>query len=188
MKTNGRSTICSTVITIIGAVLLSAPAGAQPAEPDQPASLSLSAGDEALLARGEISDARSVTGGVTALLVGFGTGHVIEGRWRERGWWFTLGDSVLDTIAFGSLLVAADCAEGDCHSQKAIDGVTYGALIAALGFRLWETYDAVVVPREQNARIQQLRARAPGNGLAPYIAPTRGSRGDAAVAGLQLRF
>lgn len=161
----------STRITIVAALLASTVASAQPAASDLSPQLTLSPDDEALLARGEVSDVRSVTGGVTGLIIGFGTGHLIEGRWRERGWLFTLGDGVLDTLALGSLMIDADCAEGGCRSQKALADFTYGAVIAALGLRLWETYDAVAVPREQNARIRQLRAQAPSYTLAPYVAP-----------------
>src|SRR5262245_33989991 len=62
----------------------------QPPPPAQP--IVISAEDQELLAEGEMPLVQHAGGGALAFFLGFGTGHILQGRWGETGWIFTLGD------------------------------------------------------------------------------------------------
>lgn len=105
-------------------------------------------------ARGEISGDRRVIGVVVSVLPGFGLGHVVQGRWRERGWIFTVGE----VVAFG--FIAAAAVESDLAAPLVgvMAVVGWGGY---LGLRVWEVTDAVTGPPRHNRRVRALRARAP---------------------------
>src|SRR5689334_6547254 len=108
-----------------------------------------------LLEDGEISDGRYVGGGLLSIFPGFGVGQAVQGRWSDRGWIFTLGE----TAAFGLMVYGIsqdDCflALYDCHDDGddgAGEFVT--GLLAFTGFRIWEIIDAWAVPPMHNARV-----------------------------------
>ena len=90
-------------VTLLVTALVAVLAGSAAAQPGltppsyayagpPPLSLQLTDDDVKLLNRGEISDDRWLGGGVASVLVGFGVGQAIEGRWGETGWIFTLGE------------------------------------------------------------------------------------------------
>lgn len=90
-----------------------------------------------------------VAGGITGSLLGFGIGHAIQGRYKEKGWIFT----VADTLALGTIIGGAAAAttkmgtgvvrSGDPKMKDALPFVGITALGAALytGFRIWEIVD-----------------------------------------------
>lgn len=189
------------------ALLLACPlARAQPAalpEPPtdaaiaEPASqLQLPLDDQTLLARGEISDGRWITGGVLSSVIGFGIGQGVQGRWDDRGWMFLVGEAATGGALVLGLFEGLACNEEDAacsNSTLLAIRLAFGGLAGYAGFRLWDAIDAFVVPPRQNARVRALRARLglpsePTVALAPYIAPVHAVGGDTAVAGLQLRF
>ena len=156
----------------------------------------LTAEDQRLLARGEISDGQWIGGGLVNVLFGFGVGQAIQGRWGEKGWIFTLGQAA-SLAAF--LVGAADsfCETPDgaaCpNPTSTANALIIGGAIGYLVFYGWGIADAFGAPPAENARLRQLRgqlglAQPRGYALAPYIAPARSLRGDTTVAGLQLRF
>jgi hypothetical protein len=198
---------------IVSALVASSVASAQPAPADpalqvplplddgppglQP--VQLSPDDQALLAQGEISDARWLTGGFLAVFVSFGVGQAVQGRWSERGWIFTVGEtaSVAAVIAgvvdgvVGSNSGPPDVANGRAN-ETAINLISIGVLGFAV-FYLSGVIDAFAAPPIHNAHVRRLRSRLGlpqqvGYRLAPFVAPAHSLRGDATVAGFQLRF
>jgi hypothetical protein len=164
----------------------------------EPASeLQLVADDQALLARGEISDSRWISGGLLSSVIGLGIGQGVQGRWADRGWMFAVGEVAAGGVVVLGLIEGLACDEEDAACSNgtnvAIRAAFFGGLAAYAGIRVWDAIDAFVVPPRQNARIRALRARLglpsePGIALAPYIAPVHAVGGDTAVAGLQLSF
>jgi hypothetical protein len=155
--------------------------------------LQLSPDDQQLLARGEISDGEWVGGGVASVLLGYGVGQAIQGRWRERGWIFTLGDATIGTVAAVGAVYLLGCALDDASCSGSAVPWLYAAIVADAALRIWEVSDAFAVPPARNARLRRLRRelglpQPTSYGLAPYVAPTRSVHGDTAVAGLQLSF
>jgi hypothetical protein len=152
------------ILGIVLAVLVSATAHAQVPPPHayQP-----SAEERELLEHGEISDGQKTGGGVTALLVGFGMGQAIQGRWLERGWIFTVGDIAATAAMVAGPIVAFsyDCNAACMHRGEAL---ILGGSLLSLGLRIWQTTDAFVIPARHNARVRELRRRLDltANGIA----------------------
>jgi hypothetical protein len=175
-----------------------------PLAPPGVVQVQLSSAEHELLARGEISVGRYVTGMVMTHLFGFGIGHAVQGRWTERGWIFTFGEAA----AFASLARGLLRSFGPCyvvinnHSdgppstcsqpRRRQDGMfLLGGLIALVGLRVWEGLDVSIAPVRHNRRVRELRKRlAPEPGEAytrvtPYLAP---SFDGGAMAGLSSSF
>lgn len=95
---------------------------------------------------------RSVGGTLTGMVVGFGSGHAIQGRYKEKGWIFTLGEGV----AIGGMIASASQCEttqaetqvGGTAIQTQVNRECGGALplVSLLGFvgmRLWQVIDLI---------------------------------------------
>ncbi len=173
---------------IAGAFLLglaSATATAQPgaSAPQEAAVLTLR--EQALLARGEISGARHVTGTVVAVVPGLGLGHAIQGRWKERGWIFTFGQ----LVTFGMATVAA--AESDLD-QNIVTTLAIAGWGGWLSLRVWEVTDAVIGPKRHNMRVRAIRRKAghavAGPTVQPFVVPRGRPDGAGVFAGVVVRF
>lgn len=158
---------------------------APPMEDQRPVvQLQLTAEQQTLLAAGEISMGKWFTGGVLSSFVGFGVGQAVQGRYRSRGWMFTVGDSVALTV---TLYAAARCCRPAGNKEEY---AVLGGLAALIGLRIWQTVDAWVVPPAHNAKVRALRTQLQ---LAPpsygfYLAPPQNPDASGGVAGLSLRF
>jgi len=161
----------------------------------QPAmNVRLTVDEQWLLERGYISDGETMGGGVVALLFGWGLGHVVQGRWSQKGYIFTAGEGISGAVMVYAMVgLMGDCFEG-CSEQREDRYVTLlaASAIAAGVFRIWEIYDAFAGPGEHNARLTQLRVRLGlpqplYTRITPYIAPSR-DRDGGGVAGISLRF
>jgi hypothetical protein len=152
--------------------------------------MQISAEEQKLLMQGEISDGAHAAGVVLNLLVGFGVGQAVQGRWGDTGWIFTLGESasfVALMYGFASVLSFSSSENEQQRGGTAL----FAGLIGYLVFRTWSVADAAVAPGRHNRKVRELRMRMgmpmPLYGrLAPFVAPTRDSGGG--VAGLTLRF
>lgn len=167
-----------------------------PPQQYQPQPIQITAEEHDLLLQGEITDGQIVGGGVLSLLVGFGVGQGVQGRWSDTGWIFTLGETASITM----MLVGAVSAIDDGFDDDQFDDddedfevalIVTGA-IGFVGFRVWEIVDAFAGPASHNDRVRRLRMRigyppaAPYYGATPFIAPAK--HGDGGVAGFTLRF
>lgn len=150
----------------------------------------LSAEDRQILADGEVGAGQWGAGVLGSVVVGFGAGQAIQGRWHDTGWIYTLGEG----LSLGAVMLAlpvalsGDC--GDCGSHTNSDRAGYlmiGGLLAYTGFHIWEIGDALIGPTEQNRRFAEVRARHPETyTVLPYVVPS--ATGNGGVAGLSLRF
>lgn len=148
------------------------------------AQLQLTVEQQHLLDEGEISIGKYLTGGVLSTFIGFGVGHAVQGRWKSRGWMFTVGESVAVAV---SLYGAARCCGPAGHKEEY---AVVGGLAALIGLRIWQTVDAWVVPPAHNRKVRALRTRL---GLAPpsyglYLAPPQSLDASGGVAGLSMSF
>lgn len=160
--------------------------------PSAEAHLQLSAEDQELILDGEIGPVAHIGGGLFATFVGFGTGQAVQGRWLERGWIFTVGETAgLGVMFYGLGKAASSCVNDDgssCGSSGT--GLIVGGAIAVTGLHIWEMVDAFVAPIGHNRRVRAAKLRASGHaGIAsvtPYVVPP--PTGDGAVGGLSLTF
>lgn len=170
------------VIAMTALAPLLAVSGAATSAAAQPSAVTpfvrLTPREEALLAKGEMSGDRHVLGVVGAVVPGLGVGHLIQGRWKERGWIFTLGEFA----AFGFIAAASSESDLDTNVVGAMAIVGWGGF---LGLRVWEVVDAVTGPRRHNRKVRELRARTR---FAPYVAPLASDSRSGATAGVTFRF
>ena len=158
--------------------------------PMPPTPITITPEEDELLRRGEISMGAHVGGSLLNFYFGFGLGQAVQGRWRDTGWIFTVGEAaslVAIMVAFSRSV--GPCFEGDCMrdgEQLLIIGV-----IGLLGFHLGGVADALIGPPSHNRKVRELRARlgmmSQAPRVIPYVAPTRAG-GGGGVAGLSFAF
>jgi hypothetical protein len=146
--------------------------------------------DRQILGEGEINDGQWAGGVAASVLLGFGTGQAIQGRWHDTGWIFTLGEAVsLGAVIFSIPAAFSDCYDcgpGQNHQEQAAD-IMIGGMLVFAGLRLWEVGDAAIGPSLHNERFNDARARHPETyAVLPYVVPTLSGTGG--VAGLALNF
>jgi hypothetical protein len=148
-----------------------APASAQPAVEDEESQEKL------------ITPQQHSGGAVAALFFGFGSGQAIQGRWRERGWIFTVGDTLSVAAMVGGAMSMTGCLGqmqgGDTKCELAM-GTAVTGLLAFSVLRIWQTADAIVVPPEHNRLVREAELEA----AVPYISPSS----DGVSAGVIMAF
>ncbi len=130
-------------------------------EEAQQKGLELSARELRVLEVGVVPRTNYVVGGVVGTWpVGLGTGHMVQGRWYDTGWKFT----VSQLGAIGMMLASGTCVgkvfrndDNDCTGPHEV--LMLSGLFAFTGLRLWEIYDVWAVPPRQNARHRKLEER-----------------------------
>jgi hypothetical protein len=156
----------------------------------------LSEEDQALLARGEISDGRYIGGALASVFFGLGIGQAVQGRYHETGWIFTFGEAgSLAAIIVGALQAIDDCddfgADFECTDDDDGEALMVGGVLGLIAFRAWELVDVFAAPPRHNARVRELRMRLGlpppmYSRIQPYVAPSMSRDGTA--AGLTFRF
>ncbi|MEO8840806.1 MAG: hypothetical protein ABI591_08495 [Kofleriaceae bacterium] len=154
----------------------------------------MSAEDADLLETGEIGPGKWLLGVGVATGMGFGMGQTVQGRWRETGWIFTVGESLSLTALVLTIpaLFSGDCY--DCSQREHSESnraayIAIGSLIAYAGFHVWEIGDALIAPVAFNHRYHAALARHPEAtqlAVTPFLVPS--DRGSGGVAGVALRF
>jgi hypothetical protein len=191
------SLLCVGVVVSIQSVALAQPGNFTPSYEN----IRLTEEELEILEQGEISAGRFIAGGIVGTHVGFGVGHIVQGRWSDMGWMFTIGE----TAAFAAFVYGmADCLEGETYYASDTNGyhdtttrndgcnagLFVGGLIGFAGLRLWEVIDVWTGPPRHNARYRRVRARV-GPGYRLSLKPMRNpASGDLAggVAGLSFQF
>lgn len=121
--------------------------------------IDLSEKDQEVLSIGHINDTKYIVGGILGTYpLGFGIGHVVQGRWSEQGWIFTAGEAA----SLGAALVGiAGCAgRGISGSDDCTDGQSFlivGGVLGYIGFRIWEIVDVWATPPSQNRKYKELK-------------------------------
>lgn len=136
----------------------------------------LSRRDRKIVTRGEISTTQYLAGGATGTILGFGIGHIVQGRWAEKGWIFTAGELVTSSLFVGGLMECAmtsvaNVLTGDeeCDSSA----MEFGAF--ALGaLRIWEVIDLWAGPPIHNRKYRSLQSQLnqPGS-FSFFLGPER---------------
>jgi hypothetical protein len=150
--------------------------------------------DADVLETGEIGAGRWAIGVGVSAYVGFGLGQTVQGRWRDTGWIFTVGESLSLTAFVITLpaLFVGDCYDcGSRHNASTDRAATIaiGSLLAYAGFHVWEIADAAIAPVFHNRRYRAALARHPEAtrmAVMPFLVPS--DRGNGGVAGLSLNF
>jgi hypothetical protein len=134
--------------------------------------------DKAIIEAGPIGQRQYITAGITGSILGFGSGHVLVGKWRESGWMYTAGE-----VGFLSLMVIGyKKSIGDTLStgfNGNFDGSQYAVMITGyVGFistKLGEIFDIWTRPYEHNQRYKELTKDNPlaQIQLYPVVAPSK---------------
>jgi hypothetical protein len=156
----------------------------------QPVAPPMSPDDREILAEGAIDDGQWAGGVAASVLLGFGIGQGIEGRWHDTGWIFTLGE----TVSLGAVIFSIPAAFSDCYdcgpghnNQERAADIMIGGMLVFAGLRIWEVGDAALGPSMHNDRFNQARARHPETyAVLPYVVPTLSGTGG--IAGVSLHF
>lgn len=146
----------------------------------------LSAEEQELLDRGEISPGAHGVGVFASIGAGLGLGQLFQNRWTETGWIVTLGEGASLAVliyAFEKNEDHAYCVElrdrADCGSSGAT-----AALIGGIGFAVFRVFgivDAAIGPGRHNRRVRAIRARVGESYLTS-------AGDDGAIAGIRVRF
>lgn len=167
-----------------------APPPPPPAGYGYPQPVGLTADEQRILARGEISPGEHFGGALLGFFIGFGSGQAVQGRWTDTGWIFTVGEAAsIAAIFVGVGNTADDCFDSSCNDTEN-GGLIAVGIIGLVGFRVWEIVDSIAGPASHNRRVRELHMRLgypqPSYySVAPFVAPTRNGGG---VAGLTFRF
>ncbi len=100
----------------------------------------------------EVSSGQYYAGGAVGSILGWGIGHAIQGRYKEIGWVFTVGEGAAAAASIsGAAWMASSLPTGlkwrDAKSSDFSKGglalACVGA-VAMVGFRIWEIVDVWV--------------------------------------------
>lgn len=147
--------------------------------------------DAEILRRGLYDTGEIVGGGLLGTLIGFGTGHAAQDRWRDTGWIYTTGESV---SFLGALIGGAACPNGGDDDDKLFpDNIECVVTVFAvgggvfLGFRIAEMIDVWAHPQIHNRRFREIEAERARRALrwSPYVIP---NEAGGASFGVALRF
>jgi hypothetical protein len=120
---------------------------------------SLSPSEQGLLERGEVPTREYILGGATGTLLGFGTGHVVQNRFRDRGVWFAAGESVSALVWLSRGLFS--CSENDLRDR---DNSRCQTTIETsqnifLAIKVMEILDLWLSPPTENIYYRELRSK-----------------------------
>lgn len=176
------------MIILVGLLCAASSSLAQAAD----AATGLSDLDVEILERGPYDTGAIVGGGLLGTVVGFGTGHYAQERWRDGGWIFTAGESVSLSAVFVAMAACPSGGDDDglqqlSDSADCVVPVTVAAGVAFLGFRVAELIDVWVHPQRHNRRFRELEAERARQAIrwSPYVVPREAG---GASFGLALRF
>jgi len=151
----------------------------------------LSPEERKILEKGEYSDGEIVGGGLLGSFLGLGLGHAAQGRFREKGWIFLVGEAVGSYVFMWSLINCVDDIDND--SDHCNGGMLATSIIAVAVLRIWEIVDLWTVPAAHNREYRRLRNRLYQQ-QRPYYQPARWGlfaapgKDGGGIAGVMVRF
>lgn len=115
--------------------------------------------DREVLEIGHINDTKYIVGGILGTYpLGFGIGHVVQGRWTEQGWIFTAGEGAsLAAILVGVSGCLRDSDFDTDHCSGFNSTLVIGGVLGFIGFRIWEIVDVWATPPSQNRKYEELK-------------------------------
>ena len=126
--------------------------------------------------------------GAAAVVIGFGLGQAIEGRYSDTGWIFTLGEGgslaamIAGAVGFNRCVLGAAC-----NQNSGAVALLVGGALAYTGFHIWDVLDAFIAPSRQNARIREVRRKYGMPPVVPYAGVPQGGQ-SGMTAGLAFQF
>ena len=101
-----------------------------------------------------ISTGQYIGGGVASLLLGWGVGHIIQGRYSKKAWIFTAGSAVAAVGSIGFLFSFRSSRSKAMESNTpaealSMSGAGYaflGLTLVGAGVRIWELIDVWMLP------------------------------------------
>ena len=93
-----------------------------------------------LSSKRRLSTSHYVTSGLIGSFVGFGTGHLVQGRYWDKGWIFTLASASI--VGSGALLAVAEYN----LIPLATEIIAISILATSAGIKLWEVFDIWKLP------------------------------------------
>lgn len=151
----------------------------------------LSPEERALLEKGEYTEGQIVGGGLLGTFFGLGIGHAVQGRFKEKGWIFLVGEAA---GAYVWIWTMANCLNDiDDDRDRCNEGLLVTSILAVGVLRIWEIVDVWAHPGAHNRRVRQLRNRLyqqqgpyyPQPRWGVFAAPGKEGGG---VAGVMVRF
>ena len=139
------------------------PVRAQEPVSDAPAPFILTESDQRILERGPYDRREIVVGGLVGTVIGFGSGHGVQSRYRRTGWIYTVGE----VGSLGLVAGAAACS----GSWGCVYGLALSGATLFIGFRVAEAVDVWIHPAIHNRRYQKLKARTDGPQLSFRVEP-----------------
>ncbi len=142
-----------------------------------------------LAKREEMSTSKYVLGGILGTVPGFGIGHYIQGRYEDRGRFFTKAEMIsLGVVAVGSIAYNS-FKESDYSTTERIIARTgqvlaIGGLFVYSAFHLWEIGDVWIGGASYNRKIREEKMKSQTR-VQPFIIPTSDRGG---IAGLSFQF
>ena len=108
----------------------------------------------------DITNGQYIGGGFASILLGFGIGHAIQGRYLEKGWIFSVSELGLLSGSLSSLFLAellepgkVKCFMGPCEpfkEEKVISDTltkfSFALLVVLGAVKAWEIVDAWMLP------------------------------------------
>jgi len=179
--------------------------GYQPRPAMELRTVTLTEEERDLLEEGTIGTGRAIVGGVVGTIYGFGIGHTVQGRWLDKGWIFTVGETASMIALLMGVVQAFEGCDGYYAGDQYVDSCAddgdnhagaylVGGLVGFVGFRIWEIVDAWVGPKQHNARVRAVRMKVDprynpdgDGGYGLYIKPARDG-GGGGIAGLSFKF
>ena len=92
-----------------------------------------------------ISQGRYIGGGAAGTLLGFGIGHAIQGRWKERGWIHTTLQSA-SLFVFIALRFYETGLIPVINQNIDYKPIMIGIILSFIGSKIWETTDVWILP------------------------------------------
>lgn len=150
--------------------------------------------ERSVLMQGPISEGSWILGGVLGTWMGFGLGHLAQGRFNDSGLLFAGGEIGAMVLLFVAIPNATRdtvlCSDNGCTSQQSQSnlwqGIAIGAGVAFVALRVWEIYDVWAGPSVWNDAYRRIRARA-GPGPLQFSFAVVPTQGGGSMFG-QLRF
>lgn len=122
--------------------------------------IKLTEDDKDVLKNGELGTARYIVGGIIGTYpIGFGLGHVVQGRWQTSGWRFTAGE----LASVGVIIVGANkCVDNIVSNYNRgrgcdDDGLLSAGILGFVGFRIWEIIEVWYGGSRQMENYQYLK-------------------------------
>ena len=123
---------------------------------------SFSASDKRLVAQGPIDDTQYIASGILGTIPGFGLGHAIQGRWKDKGWIFSAGETLGAglMIASGSSCMGGSMMEdnNDRNGSGGNIALANPGMVTYLGFKVWEIVDIWTYPPAHNKRLKEIES------------------------------